>query len=228
MIYLLHEDPTKNAQCLDDIALDKQIRAIAQTLCNAHYKFHFNSKKPRMEIVPPLKPIIEQEYSGWAITCRSNYLQLVDMGLKYCEEFHYRSLPYPDKSWEKKWPELAIVICWARDNVPQLPDNYKKDTVTVEINGVKQRVLSPTLKQEQTPFPLVMPEEYIVYKPRMYPSKNAHTEVHIIGSYRNYYRAKLQKIEENGCPCQRCLCIDDSKCKIPTFTRRKKPEWLNL
>lgn len=239
MIYLLDEDPTKNAQCLDDIALDEQIRAISQTLCNAYYKFHFNSKKPRMEIVPPLKPIIEQEYSGWAIACHANYLQLVEMGWRACYEWHYRfqeKCTADMQSWEEQYDcgghhKMKPVIEWAQNNIPQLPDNYKKDTVTVELSGIKQKVLSPTLKQEMTHFPINIPAKYWMVE-------DPFPICDLVASHRKYYQAKLLKKKVK---CKKCCgdpCIVDHYCKecgctgfiktISIWSRREKPEWLNL
>ncbi len=249
MIFLLDEDPIKNAQCLDDIALDKQIREIAQTLCNVHWFLEpdpFQKVRDKYHIPSGSHTDFNLPWNQWARNCHANYMQLVDMGLACCEEYKHRFSDVEKKfvsqtnsyvltgTWKKH--KLQPVIAWARDHIPELPDNYKKDIVIVEINGIKQKVLSPTLKQEMTYFPINIPAKYWVVD-------DPFPVCDLVASHRKYYQAKLKKGLKRKIKCPACwdepehLLFAGIKAKCPgyiekpitpTFTRREKPEWLNL
>lgn len=211
----------------DDKTLKKQIKAIAQVLCNVHHKFVIK-KYENMDVQEffqscgveaPLKdhrkiPLAFcadkfREYSQWASTCRANYLKLVDMGMACCEEYKYRlSEPlinmYGDAGKIKHY-KLQPVIEWARDNVPNLT-NYvgvkagdKLGNFTVPRSG---KGYSPS---HSTPFPLVMPQLYYCYTipKKEIEGKSFELELRwldIEESYRNYYCAKLKKKQE----CSNC------------------------
>lgn len=205
IIYLLPPEE------LDDKTLDKQIEAVAQTLCNVHH-IHIGKSVPfgtyGIEFLHAKVPDDglyfldfegEEEIIKWCLKCRANYLKLVEMGLACCEEYTFRrndkgraifAGDFPDGEIVSKQHRLQPVIEFARDNVPDLPVSVVTLTEFCKTRGA-------------TSFPLVMPKEYIlsgcdIYKPT--------AEVYIITSYRNYYRAKLPK--------------------DVVFTRRQKPEWL--
>jgi uncharacterized protein involved in tolerance to divalent cations len=202
-IYPLYPLPSGE---LDDKTLDKQIKAITQVLFNVHH----------LATVPEDAAtwgLPWAKYQKWALECLANYKRLVNTGLACCNEYVWR---FSDFEWEDrikkdqegnylyeysqivgtnelKEHELQPVIKWMRDNVPDLP-------------------LHPMIKKDiyasaetTTPFPLVMPKKYYVYETD-YAGKIVNTDV--IESYRNYYRAQLNKLKNT-----------------PIWTRREKPEW---
>ena len=188
---------------IDDKTLKKQIKAIAQVLCNVHHLENECSKKIDDNI--PLsrsknyKNILK--WSQWARECVANYNKLVEMGLASCAENDYRHKL--KLKIEYKPHKMFSVILWARDNVPNLIILDKWGTVT--LNG------------RPTPFPLVTPKKFRF----RCPCGNCD-----IRSYRNYYRHKLQQkikklypnLKEKVYP--RLAGIE--------WTRREKPEWLKL
>jgi hypothetical protein len=204
---------------LDDTTLSKQIKAIAQVLCNVHIMLHrqrvelFKNDKSQPSPInfdlPPEKMLhgkpIDDEYTLWASTCRANYLALVDMGLPIIQECIYRwNEPMPE-SVNYKYPEA---IWWARDNVPELPI---KHVFNCKCEG--QWICDECQYSEHTPFPLCVPAKRIIRKECEHSKGNADLslnmhmfDIDITESYRNYYRAKLPK---------------DAK-----WTRRDKPEYL--
>jgi hypothetical protein len=169
------------AQELDDKTLDKQIKAIAQVLCNVHHM------KDTKDIPLQLhKTVKTNDVLNWLLECLANYLKLIDMGLACCEEWEYRfndikikgGTHYvldndPDKKKIKyNRHKLQPVVEWARDNMPDLP-KYQH-TKIAENNNV-----SWLYNEEQaTPFPLVMPEKY-----RKLPMESAPTDKPFIGIY---------------------------------------------
>jgi hypothetical protein len=223
---------------LDDKTLDEQIEAIAQTLCNVHYRIKNGAEatikyKGRCDRIP-LELISFDEFSEWASECLANYLKLVEMGLACCEEYRLRfSEPLLNIYGEEgkvKEHKLQYVIEWARENVPELPvridSKYNIDDSCIDLD-------SRIDKEITTPFPLVMPEEYKVYFVSENGSKGA---PFIIESYRNYYRAKLYKKKQcknhepeyeftNG-ECPECLTKSGIIEIEPKWTRREKPNWL--
>lgn len=198
---------------LDDVSLNQQIKAIAQTLCTVIFneliikrdagKLSDKDWEERKLIPLPRKVTV---FSNWASECRANYLKLVDMGLACCEEYEYRfneieikGLDYyivfsadgPSKKVRYKTHKLQSVIEWARDNVPALDHDDCQCKERSEIT---------------TTFPLVMREKYIIYKGKTQFPGTYTDEPLIIKSYRNYYKSKLPA---------------DAK-----YTRRNKPEWI--
>jgi hypothetical protein len=221
---------------LDDKTLSQQVKAIAQVLCNAHHRM-----LRKVDNIPlPPKNIEKCNYSLWVNQCLANYKKLVEVGLACCEEYTFRfsergqDNKWKDAGWidfsipyykEIKQPKLQPVIEWARDNVPDLPHYYapNKGKICCGTNW-EYNLCGHTI--EETPFPLVMPEEYIKYECYEHKTCINSKTIDIIESCRNYYRAKLQKIIDKGCPCDNCLCMGATKCLMPTWTRREKPSWL--
>jgi hypothetical protein len=228
MIYLLPP------QELDDKTLDKQIKTIAQTLCNVHWYYNiadnFDQVDPAFDNavgsinIPMPYNDYKNEISCWARDCLANYKQLVDIGLACCDEWCYRNSP--DAEFEHGGTELHLhridsggfkrhklehIIKWARDNVPDLPNNLQ--TKVAEKDGVSWLYN----EQQTTPFPLVMPDEYHIYNMNsvykikdecldLESRKDNNLQVNTVESYRNYYQAKLPKDAQ--------------------WTRREKPNWL--
>lgn len=250
MIYPLPQEE------LDDQTLDEQINTLAQTLCNVHHKIlakrynnmavqeflqnHEKGWKGSTNIIP-LAYLQNGEYDEWASECRANYNELVKMGLVCCGEYNYRfeEITYDEmgvtlihiKVNEHK---LRHVIEWAKDNVPDL-QNECLDHKTCKYGEDCDYT-------EPTPFPLVMPDEYIVgYDlPR---DPNYERMKFTIESYRDYYKARLQKVREVKCKECNGTGYNDSieeyslRCGLcdygvirqtpePTWTRRTKPDWL--
>jgi hypothetical protein len=189
---------------LDDVTLSRQIKALAQCLCNVHAwaEFHKPNGKALKDTDIPLMPKnADCEYSKYARTCAANYDFMAKLGLACCIEYGLRfgkitgilengSLLYESFKQHK----LRSVIEWADKNQLSLPifhQHFNKDCV--DICG-----------KISTPFPLVMPDKYQVViadgkQPYTYDTEE---------SYRNYYRAKLEK----GL--------------TPVWTRRPQPSWL--
>lgn len=182
MIYLLHNDPAANAQMLDDATLNKQIKAIAQTLCAVHSWAETRRAEREGRYVSanhrvcypdysriPLKRsnLVHNKMGEWARACLANYLKLVEMGRKCFFEWNYRFNDYDDfMLWKSErigrcnyQHKMQKVVEWCFDNVPDIPDG------------------------NLTPFPLCLPKKY-------------RTEMLLqetIKSYRNYYIAKIPK-----------------------------------
>jgi hypothetical protein len=207
-------------QELDDVTLDKQIKAIAQTLCNVHHM------KDTKDIPIQLhKTVKTNDVLNWLLVCTANYKKLIDMGLACCGEYNYRfeEIKYDEltrnishiKINEHK---LRHIIEWARDNVPDLPDVVLKADTNPDIPDY---LSSPyTWRFKETPFPVVMPNEYKRIKP-MDPPLPA-----IESSYRNYYHANLKKQYVVCAGCQSCMFECDHYMSVPKWTRREKPSWL--
>lgn len=244
-IYLLDQNPTTCAQMLDDKSLDKQIKAIANLLCFVHSYKEFIKHDTKFDLYHkdiPLKPLrINLDWQYWARECKQNYKFLVQLGLACCREWFYRGR---DDYWDKEypynfdskieyenrypslyWPKFHYrqsVIEWARDNVPSLPllAEYQKSPHT--------RVYTV----HETPFPLVMPRKYATLA--IFNPDNFYTSDHIdniVYTYRNYYKAKLEKMEEKAWCCNDCICVYSSgydTSLLPKWTRRKKPDWLDI
>lgn len=221
MIYILDQDLAKSAQAVANNDLEKQIKAIAQTLCNVHHDI--NQLNGTYESHHHLIPAIGKDnkfyynWTKWARECVANYKWLVELGLACCKEYNYRSCkcancrgnncPYRGQHIDQS------VIEWANDFVPDLPFS-----------------LLPTKNYPMTPFPTVMPKKY-----QNRPYENYGKEDPVIESYRNYYQHKLQQ-KTNCIACnntRKSTCSDCETCfscieSMPTWTNREKPEWLNL
>ena len=176
-------------QELDDATLSKQIKAIAETVCNVHdIKADLDSEKIGYEIyrsivdVIPLPKIGSWEkpnVESWAFECRANYLNLVNMGVEACKEWQERFSCAFELSRGMSTRQLAChkmddVIRWARGNVPNA--------------GIKYEEIGHGYREISTPFPLVMHYKYFQYGDEL-----GSTKFNVINSYRNYYRAKINK-----------------------------------
>lgn len=115
MIYILDEEIKKCAQYLDDRALKRMIKDIAQTLCNAHY-YGEDKDKPPLEFSNK-KSIAE--WVTWIEDSRANYLRLVELGLACCDESYHRH-GITDFN-----VEYRNIMLWARDCAHN--KNYQKD-----------------------------------------------------------------------------------------------------
>lgn len=202
--------PEETAKALDDKALDKMIKALAQTLCNAQCELtvFYGGYAMDWKNKPPLGgKDINSEWSQWARECRANYLALVKYAKVCCEEwrhrFHCTCHVFADddgmfKCGHKNFHKHHDAIQWCAENVPDLPlfQPGLSDELTVSWTPKELSMLP-------MPFPLVMPEKY---KENIF-DNGAQSNIvwATTQSYRNYYSAKL---------------------KEPIWTRREKPEWL--
>ena len=221
-IYILYQDPQKTAEYLDDKSLDKQIKDIAQVLCNVHHlesdyinePDYFDDGIPLDYSLHPIKIRSNQDWVFWARECKANYLYLVELAIHLIKEAVYRKqvfLTNPSK-YEK-------IIFWARDNVPDLPSNCHSCALCYnETNeGCKFCQKFPVL-------PLIMPKKYIydnsyschISDPN---EEKEYTMNSLTCSYRNYYQAKLHN--------SMLAYLRDDKQK-PTWTNRNQPEWIEL
>jgi hypothetical protein len=239
IIYYLHDNPAINAQMLDDKSLDKQIKAVAQVLCNVHlYTASDDLYYGARDNVPLELDINDKimEYTEWARTCLANYKQLVEMGLACCYEYQNRfncdafliegaDCEHEDNECENlefKCHKLQSVIEWAQSNQPDLPARKTKE---YSIGFYRVRDHTPI---RSTPFPLVMPEKYKINRVIMMGMNPPDFETkHIIESYRNYYRAKYEKslkgsqsVSMSGVPY-----YSEGKSNFK-WSRREKPEFL--
>lgn len=246
-ILILDNSPEEIAKALDDKSLDKMIKSIAQVLCNVHWLENGESiecslcryyavrmKKSTCNClsknkIPLPSTQVLYKWSQWARECVANYKWLVELGLACDWEFAYRS----DFKLDKKYHDI---IEWARDNVPELPKQiYQKDDLgyTVLMCGI--------LGNEPTPFPLVMPKEYLCTTP----IDEDYLFLKVRESYRTYYNHLLNKNLNRKIKCSTCnggsfAIAKDVQCPdcrdhnyisepiIPVWTKREKPDWLNL
>jgi hypothetical protein len=256
MIYLLSEDLRETARMLDDKALDWQIKAVAQALCNAHYfvaeteraSIGYENYRAIIDLIPLTLNEKNDHYTAWTSECRANYDWLVEMALACCEECIFRYNPQYTELYNDKIKimqgvtiqrhRLHSVIEWARDNAPDLCGNY--ELKPVECDGM---VLGYRQEPAPTPFPLVMPEQYYSDALKIgsdllnYDGLRWQTII----SYRNYYRARIKK--SNQCDgCKSGVQISKTgmhivpypsggmRCQrheyLPKWTRRPIPEFL--
>lgn len=232
--------PEETARALSDNDLKKQIKAIAQALCDAYYIFL--SERPRDSEIN-LKNYISRiplgakhmacPYATWASKCLANYEELVKMGLACCEEYEYRffigKLILNKNEIRKSgfYNDYNHIIEFARDNVPELRGcrEENKSACTPDC--------SPRYcfwDNHTTPFPLLIPHKYkhlidcpawghyisagegeVEYVP------GGKVTFDLIESYRNYYRYKLNRVIE----CKECegtgngidcFCCDYGSC----------------
>lgn len=178
-IFILDQDPQKIAEYLDDKSLDKQIREIAQTLCNVHHIVTpRNQPSPAtpLEWKGPLKDGSDGQWSEWASECKANYEWLALLGGACSKEFSYRLVnPNPKSAIDKLniYHKLDNVIGWAEANCPKLPDS-----------------------ETTTPFPLAMPAKFkFPFQRGEWPPAGKNSPVILdstIKAYLSYYQAKLQ------------------------------------
>jgi hypothetical protein len=235
-IYILGSQE-ETAQALDDKSLSRQIKAVSETLCNVHFENLFEeddkpmsewskAKKEKWLSIPGMWDTSEDKYLPWARECIANYEWLVRMGLACCEEYSYRFGVVCDHCYGHspglrggcgkclgrgvlmwtKLHKLQSVITWCELHRPDLPAG------------------------EITPFPVCVPEEHKALAP--YFDMNYQLAVRV--SYRNYYRAKLENLNQcDGCksgnhkqplPSGSIACQKDKY--TPVWTKRQRPEWL--
>jgi hypothetical protein len=248
MIYILDNDPGKCAQSLDDKSLSKMIEDIAQVLCNVHREGNLHKVYDKfLETIPlPYKynnKIINQ-WSQWGGECVANYRYLVALSLACIEEDLVRSvkmasgdgviyeweksfIQVPDKVPTHTYHKLTKVIWWCRDNVP-----------TLKLESLPNPCYPNLYYQQHTPFPLVMPRKFIQYTAdENYTHRGRELETDIQQSYRNYYNHKLQDSikRKTSKPCMKhdcCIYAQKGYCIRqnikPIWTRRGKPEWLDI
>jgi hypothetical protein len=137
-IYILDQDTKLCAQMLDDTALSRAIREIAQVLCNVHWiccdlllKDYQKTGKYN-EFYPHKIPLSckgeNNPWSTWTRECRANYRWMVELGMACCQEYTLRFTKdrdvnaYPALT-KFKYHKMQSVIEWARDNVPDLRDH---------------------------------------------------------------------------------------------------------
>jgi hypothetical protein len=219
---------------LDDKTLDKQIKAIAQVLCNVHYlRMRMNNETYLFIEAYKILMLPKRHhdlFSLWAKECLANYNELANTGLACCNEYVWR---FSDFEWEDrikkdqegnylyeysqivgtnelKEHELQPVIKWAMNNVPDLPRRIAVLGLWKAMPDLKDGEVvpfeEPETTEEPTPFPVVMPKKYFS---GMFDYKDEEIKHDVIQSYRNYYRAKLKKLKN-----------------APTWTGRQMPEWL--
>ena len=165
MIYILDQDLAKSAQALDDKSLDKQIKDIAQVLCNVHEEriakankiienakqggntelqrnmsFYLMEQLIKYDIDPPLKYKTNKKlllWSKWARTCKANYLYLVEYGLVCVFEWEHRhDEKFDNIGWRKQSINKHLkVLRWARNNVPDLPVKNEKISIPLQLTG---------------------------------------------------------------------------------------------
>jgi hypothetical protein len=223
-IYILDNYPVKCAQYLDDKSLYKMIRDIAQALCNVHHMLddgcyccdhgnpyedctcmepaYFERQNPNINfLTSKLNKYFEWDpWSQWTFECKANYKYLLELGISLCDEHTYRFY-IPNKI--HTITKYENIISWCKNNYPDLP------------------LLKEPYDGSRTQLPLVIPKKYL----KIYPFE----QVHIIESYRNYYKYKYEKsfcghrsISMTGIPY-----FSDGKSNFK-WTRRQKPEWINL
>lgn len=238
-IYILHNDPSKCAEMLDDKSLDLMIKDIAQVLCNTHREGNRRVYDPFLLTIPlayRYKNKCINSWTQWARECKANYLYLVELAATCLNEASFRS--YDAKYLEslKKW---FTIIIWCNDNVPDLPYKYSSchscdygDDAPCVCDSVIYNNINYTNP------PLVMPEKYITDLPwscdgcgydDLPHDCDVAEEVRIIESYRNYYQAKFKTRIDRLMTQTDSVSDDLWQEMINVFwTNRKKPDWLQL
>ena len=205
-IYILDQDPKKCAQYLDDRSLDNMIGDIAQVLCNVHRILNSEEcKKHNLPLNPDHRDFI-LKCQKWARECEANYLYFVEIGISLIFERNERQ-DWMGNSRDNFFYKNNKIIEWAGENIPDLPHSgfYRDEK---GLHSVPDNISTHL----HTPFPLVMPKKYHFYE-------FGNLKPVIIESYRNYYQAKLKQRMDK--------MFKDDLHKIK-WTRREKPEWLDL
>jgi hypothetical protein len=237
-IYILSNYHKETAIMLDDRSLEKQIKDIAQVLCNVHWHSEWKEvKDPRYNIPLSWKEEVIKgsgkrkitsigQWSLWARECKANYLYLVELG-RACIDEHFKRFAvwkqgYAEgvevDAYDYKELKEESVIEWARVNVPDLPPISSKES------GKKFP------KEMPTSLPLVMPKKYIPSKTdmmRWFPV--------IINPYRKYYQAKLKQQWKQWLIRDKKLIsstVDLTTVDLldffPEWTKRTQPSWVEL
>lgn len=218
-IYILDDDTKKIAEALDDKSLDWMIKDIANVFKIVHGKIEFISSGIN-------------DWSKWARQCVANYEYLVSLGMELCIEYQYRfgkSCWYCDEGYDdedctclplnghhKDAHKKQLVIEWARDNIPDLPTWI----ITKGISNV----------YDPTPFPIVIPKKYLIMRLNSSPYGYDPQPI-ALESYRKYFEYKVYKkvlgtasLLEDTVP--KIFTYDAGK--LPKWTHREKPDWLNI
>jgi hypothetical protein len=186
---------------LDDKLLSNTIKNIAKVLCAVHHvyaeKIEFNIICGVKKNIPlpyyryKLEPIAD--YRDWAMKCKANYLYLSQLGLVCFMETVYRNI----NNRRIRKDKYGSALIWARDNVPDLPDQTS----------------------EPTRLPLFMPRKYWLFENNIKnPSK---VDISRIETHRNFYKEKLRRII-----AYRNDPHENRIFKESTWTNRTRPEWL--
>jgi hypothetical protein len=232
VIYILDNEPATIAQWLDDKSLNFMIKDIAQVLCNVHHdliddKFFESSKysehcqdirdKWKSEI--PLETIFASktgllQWSQWARECEANYLYFVSLLQACAHEYRFiRDIKIP--------LELGEVICWVRNNIPDLPNKYSS------CHSCDYGDDAPCVCLETTEFPVIMPKKHIKWTTINGVDDSPLEEE----SYRNYYQARLKQYIEKSVKKLQGELFQGAKTEVDydgLWTRREKPKWLSI
>lgn len=185
---------------LDDRTLEEQIKNIGQVLCNVHHA-DWAKHVPIAKCWKPNVPLEPVLYNP------------------YCKR------PKPVQEWQRwayectanydylvKLGLACIQECYYRWNEP-IPENTKYKYAEVIEWADKNRPVFNYYADEYiglpTPFPLVMPQKYKHNHIAIIMDAIDGTDINAIESYRNCFRAKLVK-------------------RTTMWTRREKPQWLDL
>ncbi len=197
---------------LDDLSLAKMIRDIAQVICDAYWlEEAIESHQP----VPPLKFNKKFIWARWVRECVANYSYLVTLGVACDWEAAYRK----DFKLDKKYHDIFE---WARKNTPDLPLRCHSCVICH-----KETSDGCNYCQEKSILPLIMPKKYILDEDEL-----NETNIQIIGSYRNYYQAKLKQKFQYSNAIVECHSVTGAEIVgngiEVRWTKRQKPEWISL
>lgn len=221
---------------LDDKTLSRQIKNIADTLTTVHY----------LAIGGLGKPIYnDHSITEWTLKGRANYDYMVKLGIDYCEEWGYRFEHLMSILIRYKIKKYQSDIDWVKSNKPDVLGCKGKNLCTPDCMPKKC-----FWDNHVTPFPLLMPDKYIVDKccPEDTFKWIGICQKGVIDSYRNCYRAKLEKGLHKKLKCKKCkgtgfhdkVDIYDIACPAcgtegyitqtitPTWSRRSNPAWFNI
>lgn len=202
-IYILDSDPSKIAEMLDDRSLNFMIKDIGQVLCNVHYDY-LDGIHCQKSIYDADK--IPLNYSDKLSICEwAAWSGLYKANYLYLVELGMNCCFEIEIHRRIRPNKYVNVIRWAKENIPDFP-NYKYDGAEWETEAAPL-----------SPLPLVMPKRY------SFSQKDAN----FIDFYRNYYQAKLKKYIH----LQAKRYDTTSHEYLHTtrlWTRRQKPDWINL
>lgn len=215
-IFILDTKLKESAEALDDKSLDSMIRVIAQVLCQIHFQYidyhaPTTDEASRMAADIPIQAanVFDKRRNAWANwgyeSC-ANYKYLVEFGLECSDEWTWRR--HSSQLLEPEFHKMHSIIEWTHDNMPNLPEFILAD------KG-KNRCNLPIVDKvyfKMTPLPLVMPKKYLYHSSCKEKNEEEYLLKYAMLSYRRYYSHSLIK----------------NRKVIPTWTRREKPEWLNL
>lgn len=210
-IFILDEQLSKSAQMLDDDTVMKQIKEIAQVLCDVHHQIYYVNTADICCPSIPLKTTGKcHEYKGdlifrnnewvdWIFKDKAHYIYLLGYSLACIAEYNRRM-----DITSSTTPKIYGAIEWLRDNYPDLPvDDNMRTFVT----------------------PLIVPKKYH-WEGEFFKEEN------VIKSYCAYYKAKVKKLESPKSIFIKTPNDYDSsgfhKTIFPKlrWTKRARPEWL--